>query len=196
MRHESSLDADYFEGIYAGNPDPWGFETSAYEQAKYDHTLNALPRARFQRALEVGCAGGVLTARLAGRCGHLIAVDVVESVLERARRRCQPLENVEICKASLPRDRIAGPFDLIVISEVAYYWDSTDLAKAGGYLRDVLARAGHILLVHWTGETDYPKSADDAVAELFAVLANVVITIETRRMPQYRLDLWRRHDCA
>ncbi len=194
MRHESSLGADYFERIYAGDPDPWGFETSAYEQAKYDHTLNALPRPRFQRALEVGCANGALTARLAGRCGHLIAVDVVDSVLERARRRCQPLENVEIRKASLPRDRIAGPFDLIVISEVAYYWDSTDLAKAGGFLRDVLAGGGHIVLVHWTGETDYPKSADDAVAGLFAALADVVIAIEKKRMPQYRLDLWRRHD--
>jgi hypothetical protein len=29
------LTADYFDELYAGDPDPWGFETSPYEQAKW-----------------------------------------------------------------------------------------------------------------------------------------------------------------
>jgi cyclopropane fatty-acyl-phospholipid synthase-like methyltransferase len=65
IRRRHSIDADYFEGLYRAEDDPWGFATSAYEHAKYDATLAALGTERSHRALEVGCAIGVLTARLA-----------------------------------------------------------------------------------------------------------------------------------
>jgi hypothetical protein len=73
-RRQSSIPARYFDDLYAGERDPWEFETSAYEQAKYDATLAALPRPRYRRGLEIGCSIGVLTARLAGRCGSLVAI--------------------------------------------------------------------------------------------------------------------------
>ena len=68
MRAARSLPPEYFERMFAGTPDPWEFETSPYEQAKYEHTLDALGERRFRRALEIGCANGVLTERLAGHC--------------------------------------------------------------------------------------------------------------------------------
>ena len=64
---------DRFEGMYADRPDPWGFETSAYEQAKYDATIAALGPAATPRALEIGCSIGVLSERLAARCDALLA---------------------------------------------------------------------------------------------------------------------------
>ena len=63
MRREHSIEPEYFEALYKDKGDPWEFETSAYEAAKYDETLAALPKERFESALEVGCANGVLTAR-------------------------------------------------------------------------------------------------------------------------------------
>src|SRR4051812_50160637 len=72
-RRQSSIPARYFDELYAGERDPWEFETSAYEQAKYDATLAALPRPLYRRGLEIGCSIGVLTARLAGRCASLVA---------------------------------------------------------------------------------------------------------------------------
>jgi SAM-dependent methyltransferase len=192
MRHSRSLDAVYFENIYSGDPDPWQFETSDYERAKYDQTISALPRARFARVLEIGCANGVLTQRLAGYCDRLIAVDVVDRVLDRARQRCAPFANVEIRKASIPLDLVEGPFDLILLSEVAYYWDSADIVRAGGYFQDTVAAGGYLLLVHWTGETDYPKSADEAVAELKQATGEAFGETRARRFTNYRLDLWRR----
>ena len=43
-RPAASLPAAYFEAIYERDPDPWRFQTSAYERAKYDATLAALGR--------------------------------------------------------------------------------------------------------------------------------------------------------
>jgi SAM-dependent methyltransferase len=194
MRHKSSLPAQYFNEMFAQNPDPWQFETSAYEKAKYDRTLAALPKPRFRRALEIGCANGVLTERLAAYCDILIAVDIADPAVDRARQRCAALANVDIRKASLPTDRIEGPFDLILLSEVAYYWDSNDIREAAGYFRRALSSAGYILLVHWTGETDYPKSADEAVSELKSALNGGFVVATTYREPAYRLDLWQHSD--
>jgi SAM-dependent methyltransferase len=192
MRRKTSLDAGYFEKIYSDDPDPWHFETSDYERAKYEETISALPRRKFARVLEIGCANGVLTKRLAACCGRLIAVDVVDRVLEKAKERCALLPNVEIRKASIPKDAVEGPFDLLLLSEVAYYWDSADIARAGAYFRDVLVGGGYLLLVHWTGETNYPKSGDDAVAELMRVTGEAFSQIQANRFHSYRLDLWQK----
>jgi SAM-dependent methyltransferase len=188
----TSLDADYFERIYSDDPDPWQFERSAYERAKYDQTLDALPRDRFNCALEIGCANGVLTERLAQHCDRLIAVDVVDRVLEKARHRCVGLTNVDIRKVSIPTERIQARFDLILLSEVAYYWDSADITRAGCYFREATRGDGYLMLVHWTGETDYPKSADEAVAELAEATGEAFTEIQAQRHAGYRLDLWQR----
>ncbi len=93
---------DYFEMVYGANADPWGFESSPYEDAKYDATLAALPKARYQSGFEIGCSIGVLTERLAQRVRGLLAVDVVPDVLERARTRCRDLPQVRFARMELP----------------------------------------------------------------------------------------------
>jgi hypothetical protein len=44
-----SLAPDYFESLYADDPDPWRFASSAYERNKYETTLAALSVATFRR---------------------------------------------------------------------------------------------------------------------------------------------------
>jgi SAM-dependent methyltransferase len=192
MRRKTSIDPAYFEQLYAADSDPWQFETSDYERAKYDRTLAALPQPRFRNALEIGCANGVLTARLAEHCEKLIAVDVVDSAIEAARKRCTGASGVTIRKARIPSQRIDGPFDLILVSEVAYYWDDDDLAAAAAYFCEALADGGYLMLVHWTGETDYPKSADEAVDALRQYTGDRFTEIRRERHDKYRLDLWRK----
>jgi SAM-dependent methyltransferase len=191
-RRERSIDGEWFERLYREQGDPWGFETSPYEQAKYAETLAALPVARYGDALEVGCANGVLTALLAPRCDRLLAVDPSPTALAAARARCRDLPQVRFGQCSLPAQAPAGPFDLILLSEVIYYWDSDDLGRMAAYLPGALRSGGDLLLVHWTGDTDYPKSGDDAVAELRALLGEAVVERRGDRHERYRLDLWRR----
>ncbi len=192
MRRERSIDPDWFEALFREQGDPWQFETSVYEQAKYAHTLASLPRERYRSALEVGCANGVLTRQLAARCDDLLAVDVSRTALEAAEARCADLPQVRFERRQLPRDAPEGSFDLLTLSEVVYYWDRDDLAQMAGYLRDAVVAGGDILLVHWTGDTDYPLSGDAAVDGLRTLLGNAVKPLREERREQYRLDLWRR----
>ena len=158
----NTLPPEYFDQVYQANRDPWNFETSPYERDKYAATLAALPRAHYPEAFEIGCSLGVLTAQLAPRCGHLLAVDVSEAALTQARARCATLPQVEITLLRVPEEFPAQQFDLILLSEVGYYWSPADLARAADLLIAGLKTGGQLLLVHWTPPVhDYPLTGDD-----------------------------------
>ncbi|MCJ2084272.1 class I SAM-dependent DNA methyltransferase [Methylobacterium sp. J-090] len=193
-RSTASLPPDYFDGIYAGNPDPWGFTTSAYEAAKYDATLAALPRNTYDEALEVGCSIGVLTRRLAERCTRLLSLDVAETALEAARARCADRPHVSFLRAAVPDEWPPGRFDLILVSEVLYFFTRADLARLAGHMARAVKPGAEIILVHWTGETNYPLSGDDAVEALIAGTAGTLAPHHQTRTESYRLDVLRAVD--
>lgn len=186
-----SQEAGYFDALYDGDPDPWGFESRPYERAKYDATLAALPAQRYRSALEVGCANGVLTERLAGRCDALLGMDIVEKALLRAQQRCGHLENVRFARSELPDEPPSGPFDLVVLSEVLYYFDEGELARLAQRLVPQLAGDATLLLVHWLGPTpDYPLSGD-AATRCFQHAMSGWEPMRQDRTPDYRIDLLR-----
>ncbi len=187
LRPDGTVDPTYFEALYAAEADPWGFDTSEYEAAKYAATLEALPRARYARAFEAGCANGALTERLAPRCDALLAVDVAPDALARARARLADQAHVRVERRVMPDDMPTGPFDLAVVSEVGYYLAHDRLADWADRLAGAVETGGHLVLVHWTGPTDYPLTADD-VHGLF--LARPGWThLAGDRQPEYRLDV-------
>jgi SAM-dependent methyltransferase len=192
MRKTRSLDAAYFEALYSADPDPWKFETSAYEAAKYADTLAAIGGATIIRAFEMGCSIGVLTEQLAPRCGRLVATELSAQALEQARKRCARQDNIDFVLAKTMTDGIEGAFDLILLSEVIYYWDNPDLAAVAASISEHLDGGGRLVLVHWLGQTDYPRSADDAVSALWRLVGDQFDIESKRRTDDYRLDVWRR----
>lgn len=193
MSSIKSLPASYFEGIFAQDTDPWDLASSAYETDKHVATIAALGGRCYRNALEIGCAGGVLTRRLSAVCDELLAIDISRSALSQARERCSDLDNVFFRECDYPRwTEAVNGFDLIVVSEVAYYWASEDLVAAANRLRATLQKGGDLILVHWIGATDYPQTGDDATESLQRALADSVKPMASKRTASYRLDLWRR----
>jgi len=188
-----SLPPEYFDAVYDAHDDPWQFETSAYESAKYDATLAALPRSRYRAGFEIGCSIGVLTARLAERCDALLAVDVSERALQRARVRCAALPQVRFARMRVPEEYPDQDFDLTVVSEVGYYWSMPDLVIARQMIVAHLLPGGHLLLVHWTPHVpDYPLTGD-AVHEAFIARAEPELRhVGGQHSDRYRLDLFAR----
>lgn len=158
----ASLAPGYFEKVYAANDDPWQFTTSDYERGKYADTIDHLPRPRYATGLEVGCSIGVLTVALAPHCDHLLSVDVSDRALAQARERCAGLSQVQFERMQIPVDEPKGRFDLVVVSEVAYYWARPDLDRAMGMLAVHQTVGGTLMLVHWTPPVhDYPLTGDE-----------------------------------
>ena len=185
------LDREYFEELYAGSRDPWGFETSEYERGKYERTLNILAehRHRYGRALEVGCSIGVFTKMLAPLCDELLAVDVSEKAVAVARERLEEYPNVRFELRRLPEEMPGGPFDLIVASEVMYYWPESVMLTALRRFEEALAPGGSLLAVHWRRETKtYPLQGGE-VHELLLEHTRLTNTA-TITEPEYRLDLF------
>lgn len=193
MTSRSSLGAAYFDDIFAENDDPWDLASSDYEAAKFKVTHDALADRRYARALEIGCAHGVLTEMLVGLCDTMLAVDISAKALAKARDRIGDRPGVELARLAFPKEVPEGaPFDLVILSEVAYYWGVVDLDRASEWLRANVAPDGRIILIHYTGETDYPHTGDEAVETLWMDLENDFAVEKADRHERYRLDLWRR----
>ena len=157
----TSLPEAFFDGFYAGKSDPWGFETRWYEERKRAITLASLPRKRFRSGLEVGCSTGVLTAELATRCDAILAIDIAEAPLAEARSRLRTVENVTFARLTTPLHWPAGTFDLIVLSEVGYYWNEADLRVALDKVLNSLSPDGILLACHWRhAVAEYPLDGD------------------------------------
>ncbi|MEU5695633.1 class I SAM-dependent methyltransferase [Actinosynnema sp. NPDC020468] len=77
---------------------------------------------RGRRVLELGCAGGVLTAQLAERGADVLAVDREPRMVELARRRLGDRARVEVADLEQPLDLVpTGSVDVVVASLVLHY---------------------------------------------------------------------------
>jgi SAM-dependent methyltransferase len=180
-----------FERCYRQNPDPWNFAGSGYERRRYRAVMQALPHTRYARAFEPGCSVGELTARLAAVCGHVVATDVAPSAVARARRRCAALANVQIHCADLAAGLPRGSFDLIVLSEIGYYFSAPLLAQVARSMARALAPGGDFVAAHWLGESaDHVLHGDAVHDRLSAVLP--LRWLAGERHDGFRIDSWRR----
>lgn len=192
LMSKQSWDRHVFEKLYREDADPWKFETSPYEREKYALTLECIGVGPFQTALELGCSIGVLTECLASRCHTLLAVDIAETALKRAEKRCGSCNNVSFLNAQLPQEFPVlpqGSQNLILISEMLYFLSRPDIVHLAHECLFVLQPKGRIVLVNWTGETDTPCTGDEA-AELFMATCrdHGLVLCSTQRRPTYRID--------
>jgi hypothetical protein len=184
------MDRAYFDEMYRSDPDPWQFESSWYEKRKYALTLAALPEPRYRSAFEPGCSVGVLSSLLVERCDRLLATDIVPGALDRARQRVPGADGVHFEVRAIPEQWPSGPFDLVVLSEIAYYFDRDALDGIVASVVSTTTANATIVGVHWRGATNYPLTGDQAhaVIDSHPSLGMVAHHLE----PEFVLDVWRR----
>ncbi|MFI5842527.1 class I SAM-dependent methyltransferase [Catenuloplanes sp. NPDC051500] len=144
-----STPIDYFTRMYAGNDDPWDFENRWYDARKHALTAGVLPRRRYRSGFEPGCSTGRLTALLADRCDRLLAVDAVPAAAGTAADRLAGQPQVTVGTARMPDEWPEGPFDLVVLSELGYYFARPELDVLLERVVGSLEDGGDLVAVHW-----------------------------------------------
>ncbi len=157
-----TLPVGYFDAMYEAAPDPWGFTDRWYERRKYAISLAQLPAERYHRAFEPGCSVGVFSQLLAPRCDSLLSCDLAAAAVQAAAERTSDLPQVRVEQREIPRQWPSGRFDLIVLSEVLYYFGDHDLEQVLKHAAASLEPGGTLLAVHWRHPVaDYPRTGDD-----------------------------------
>jgi glycosyltransferase involved in cell wall biosynthesis/peptidoglycan/xylan/chitin deacetylase (PgdA/CDA1 family) len=188
----------YFEKTFE-TPDPWGYE-NIYETQKYAQTIALLDDESIDRALELGCAEGHFTRQLAPRVRNLIAADISERALERARERCRTDQNIEFRQLDFFSGAVPRGMDLIVCSEVLYFLGNAErLAVVARAIADALADGGRLLTAHAFLLADDPSRTGFDWEQPFgaATIADAFLAAGLRleksvRTDLYRVDLFRR----
>jgi peptidoglycan/xylan/chitin deacetylase (PgdA/CDA1 family) len=190
----------FFERLFARRVDPWGY-TNPYEQKKHEQILSLIPKEGIGRAIDLGCAEGHFTARLATRVPNVVAADVSQVALDRAARRLKGLGNVRFVRLDLRSEPLPGRFDLIVCSEVLYYLDGLEQLQAvARKLANALEPGGYLVTAHANQVVDEPDEPGfdwghpfgaRVIGETLSATRGLHLLREIRT-PLYRIQLFRR----
>jgi 2-polyprenyl-3-methyl-5-hydroxy-6-metoxy-1,4-benzoquinol methylase len=139
--------------VFSRGADPFHYDSgSDYEKERLAAMEAALGKRDFARVLEVGCAEGAFTERLARKSRRLTAVDISSVALARARERLKEKSGVDFVETDIRDWNPEGTFDLIVLGDVLYYIDKPmvrELFEAVfPKIASWLAPGGRLMLAH------------------------------------------------
>lgn len=131
--------------------DPFSYATTPYETARLAAMDAALGAGPLGRVLEIGCAEGHFTEKLARRSSRVLAVDISDVALARARKRVPGAVFIEAdCLSWEPGAEL--PFDAVIVSDVLYYLDrpgvGREFAALFARVASWLKPGGRLLLAH------------------------------------------------
>jgi SAM-dependent methyltransferase len=184
--------AAYFDRLYGASDDPYALRSRWYEARKRALLLAALPERRYGRVFEPGCGVGELTALLADRSDLLLASDGSERAVKIAARRCRDLPAVRVVRQALPEDwpHDAGPFDLVVLSELGYFLDAAAMARLADCCARSLAAGGTLVACDWRPDFDARALPTDAVHAALEALG--LPRLLRHEEDDFLLQLWSR----
>ena len=156
-----------FDALYLSNPDPWQFLTSEYENEKYAATVLALGQRRYRCAIEAGCSIGVLTERLSSRCEQVIGLDISGVAIDLARARNRHHDRIEFRQAQLPEAWPNEVADLIVLSEILYFFNPKQIDQLARQIAACWEQKGDCVVVNFSGDTQQLLQGDEAASVFF-----------------------------
>lgn len=186
-----SVATPYFDQLFAGNDDPWAFRQRWYERRKRALTLALLTRPRYASVFEPGCANGELSAELAPRCDQLLCCDTASAAVSLAKTRLLGFAHAQVQQSRLPEQWPAGPFDLIVLSELCYYLDADDLHHLIDRALASLNKDGQLLACHWRPAIEGCPQTGEQVHALLQQRLNMPL-MASHHEADFFLDLWSR----
>ncbi len=146
--------SEFFERLYQSSGDPWNFRRSAYERSRYRSIIEGIGDRSYVSIFEAGCSVGELTAQLAPYGQSVRAIDCSATAVEKARARCAKYSNVAVSQSRLEDELLDHACDLIVFSEIGYYFSRSELALQIARLWSFLVPQGRLIACHWLGHSE------------------------------------------
>jgi SAM-dependent methyltransferase len=118
-------------------------------------------------------------------------MDISPTAVAMARERCERYPNATIVEGALPDDLPWDTFDLIVFSEIGYYFERGVLAGIRDLLTKRLEKQGLLIGVHWLGASPDHLLSGDEVHDVLRSSNSLRITA-SRRYAGFLLESWER----
>ncbi len=113
------------EKLAQGDPELfWGWGTPAGQLRARRRAALIVSSARLQsgmRVLEIGCGTGLFTEMFAQSGAELVAVDISPDLIDRARARDLPIDQVQFSLGRFEDCNLDGTFDAIIGSSVLHH---------------------------------------------------------------------------
>ncbi|MBI5815107.1 MAG: methyltransferase domain-containing protein [Nitrospinae bacterium] len=150
----------YFNWKYK-KQDPYHVGQSDYEKEKLDRAMAALAfKDSFDNVLEVGCGEGFMTEALAGKAAHVLAVDISDIAVKRTAERTAGTSCVTAKRMDVFTTPPSPEYDLVVCSEVLYYFEPEQLPGAVENIIGWIRPGGHAALIHARAKADDTTGID------------------------------------
>lgn len=153
-------------------------QIEALNRSVTDYLLEKAVRQGPRRILEVGCGSGGLALQLASHlpASEVVAIDLSEPMLARARQRAAGYGNLTFLQADAQTADLPGPFDLILSSFGVMFFD--DPVAAFANIRRAAKRGSHLLFATFGSVASNPwfsiprRLAVDRMGDVPAAPAN------------------------
>lgn len=191
----------YFNWRYKSQ-DPYKVSVSGYELEKMDRAISSLGfEKKFGSILEIGCGEGEMTARLAAISGRTLATDISDMAIRRTREAASSFPNVDTQRLDLLTDEPPGQFDLVVASEVLYYFEKEQLPAILERVTSCVKNGGSLALIHARaladddGGVELKNFGAKTIHEMFGKDPRYRI-IHDDIQPAYRITILRKESAA
>ncbi|MGY8668920.1 nodulation methyltransferase NodS [Bradyrhizobium sp. UFLA05-109] len=160
--------------------DPWRLDGNPFERERHTQMLRlSLSNGFITSALEVGCAAGAFTEKLAPHCERLTVVDVVPRAIGRASQRTKRWSHITWIVSDIQQFSRTEQFDLIVVAEVLYYLrDVAEMRTAIGKLVRMLAPDGHLVFGSARDATCRGWGHAAGAETIIAMLSETLVEVE------------------
>jgi 2-polyprenyl-3-methyl-5-hydroxy-6-metoxy-1,4-benzoquinol methylase len=138
-----------FQGRYLKkSSDAWGYLNDIRHQQRRERILSRLPNLSGKKVLEIGCAEGFITERLIAQANTVIACDLSEIAVARAKSYCQDASNATFLAADIRSEIPGNNFDICVASDVLYYLSENENRSLAKRLSDHMTSDGMLLFAN------------------------------------------------
>jgi predicted TPR repeat methyltransferase len=165
--------------------DFWDIEKSAYERDRCVQLLKMLEDKRYHRVLEIGCGAGYLTRLLTAHADHIVALDISQTAIDRARSLGAGQPDVDFRVANIMdyKPQVDGPWDLVVFSDTICYlgwlYPLFDVAWLAVQIFEATRSGGRLMLANSMYEGEDWLLRPWLIRTYRDLFVNVGYTIET-----------------